>query len=1193
MADTGVRVIDPASGTVSTLPAQEAQAAFQGGRVSLLDDDQHLLVAPDGTRGDFASAKVQGALEAGFRFADDKERAQAAAEAAPVQAFAEGGLRSLSLGATDPALQWLGVEGIHDRAQTHAGTAGELAGLAGSMFIPGVGEAAAADSAAAFIAKSALAPAVKLARGLDATAEGITLAGTQALERLGASQAAARLGGHVAGQAAIGAGVGAVGAVSEEMVGDPQANAEALMASGLAGALTGGVFGGALGGAVGTLANRATKRATLALPTAEDLAAGLTAAGVEAQPDSWVVRKYIALQKKFSGAEHADIDLVNTKAGQQFLKEGEAGVEQSARNLTDVVDRMAQEQARSEKLVSTLRSEKVAELLPATAANPGVAQMADAFESARTEITATLENADYLGLSGADRKNLADKLKVMDAAQAKVFEAAGVAQEQSAFDGAGFAQRKPPEPPKGQQSLNFNAPPTATEAGLEEVGSLNHGQQTLDLNPSLGEEAFMGEATGAVGAEQGRVRDFDANSQAGNALRESLPKDEQQALGRWQSGSYENIRIADRGGKAGDAASEAARLLNKTVAEHGTEHARLYRGINVTDEVAAKLLSSSHLDQDALSSWSINPQISDKFAGRTADGRTGIMFRLTGDVGIPVRGAEAEVLTAKKPFRIKEVTQSQDGRYDVLLERMEGPAPKGAAVLPEQPRPAANPAQLSFSDLPSQPTRKLTLRDLAEKYHLPPKAGQAAFEGLDAARQVMGRVGKHAEVAELAAAQRSALTERLRDSGVWGDLAKFQTDLDTATRARSDAWAKLQKQMRFLGPDQVDPKAVHSYARGLERMKGDAVVDALNQWHEANQLHAELTDAHYRGAKLAKTATKLGGEFEAARKDLSERAAIFNAIDRMEKVRATDRGRGVGDTAKYTGGALLGSALGIHGIGAIAAVSGASTLAFDPARIARLRTQLPGHTERVAGFLNGLAKAAGDGRKAVVPEWGPALAHTTRAMLSASTASARNDAVDARLKELDALAQPEVATSHATTVLGDLADAAPNHAIAAQLASQQAVTLLQARMPKARNQAAVALGDRPLYDAGDAARFARLDSAIQNPGAALADAVRIGHLTSETRQALETVYPKLWAQFQSSVALEAGKPSSKARAAFLRDVTQGPDTTAESANRWQTVHDAVSEQGGPGQAAQPSSPGGGSKLPPKSAGIASNADKLQ
>lgn len=257
----GVKLYDRATGKpVEFASGDEAQAAFASGKFAPKKTDRIPVALPTGEIGTVLAQDLMGTLADGGRMASGQELQHAEREAkyggagGALGAALAGAARGLTIGLSDPILTGFGGEGMRERLSAYedihpyASTGGELAGIAASMALPGVGEAAAARG---------LVGTARVAKGLGGLAKGVTAAGNLAErgalsllgEGGGLAARIARAGATTAARgAAEGALFGAGQAVSEASLGDHELTAEKLFAGMGQGALFGGLTGGVIGG---------------------------------------------------------------------------------------------------------------------------------------------------------------------------------------------------------------------------------------------------------------------------------------------------------------------------------------------------------------------------------------------------------------------------------------------------------------------------------------------------------------------------------------------------------------------------------------------------------------------------------------------------------------------------------------------------------------------------------------------------------------------------------------------------------------------------------------------------------------------------------------------------------------------------------------------------------------------------------
>lgn len=217
------------------------------------------VTAPDGTSGTIPLEDYGKAIKAGYVVDPaEKEKAEKAFYGnRPIAATLAGAARGLTAGLSDPLAVKTGIaapETLRGLKEQNPGLSvgSELAGAAGSLLIPGLGEASAAKA---------------------------TMAAGKAAVRAVGLEAAESVGGRLLGKAVAGGVEGALwnagSAVSEDAIGESKLNAQMLISHMGMGALIGsggGAIGGVLDEAIGLGAKQAAKH-TGAL--ADDLEVGL------------------------------------------------------------------------------------------------------------------------------------------------------------------------------------------------------------------------------------------------------------------------------------------------------------------------------------------------------------------------------------------------------------------------------------------------------------------------------------------------------------------------------------------------------------------------------------------------------------------------------------------------------------------------------------------------------------------------------------------------------------------------------------------------------------------------------------------------------------------------------------------------------------------------------------------------------
>jgi hypothetical protein len=367
------------------------------------------------------------------------------------------------VGGSDAAASALGVEGLRERRDTTGGTAGQVVGFGAGLFGPGLVEAAAkagAKGIAFEAAQAALAPI----RGLQAAGNAVEAAAGKALASSIESDAARRVVAAGLGRGVEGAAFGAGGALSEEALGDPDANAQQLLAAVGSGALLGFGVGGAFGAGVRGLGEARSARAYKANRealagsvgqrryTPEELQAAIETASGEPLSDGaakgvrgWLYEKVYKPLASVAGGSPADIDLVNSKVGQLIQRQGKVELENSGRAMADVMDRMADVQQQGGKLgYGGAKQEMLGKLMPRGSEGEVVASAGRALDGVRGVLDDIERDAARMGLGEGGGAPVVGRFRdAIDDAEKRLMKKAGVAHE--------YTERRmvPVEPPTG------------------------------------------------------------------------------------------------------------------------------------------------------------------------------------------------------------------------------------------------------------------------------------------------------------------------------------------------------------------------------------------------------------------------------------------------------------------------------------------------------------------------------------------------------------------------------------------------------------------------------------------------------------------------------------------------------------------------------------------------------------------------
>ena len=166
-----------ASGHPLDLSPEDAQRAFQNGQAGFKKGDRVPVRTADGDLGTVEAHELAATLKGGGELASDQEFQQADDEARyggfgnELRTGVEGAARNVTLGLSDEAMVGLGadrkaLEG-RKRANPWSEGIGEAAGLAGSLFIPGLGEENLARTAGAVAEIGDAAKAIDAAKLLE------------------------------------------------------------------------------------------------------------------------------------------------------------------------------------------------------------------------------------------------------------------------------------------------------------------------------------------------------------------------------------------------------------------------------------------------------------------------------------------------------------------------------------------------------------------------------------------------------------------------------------------------------------------------------------------------------------------------------------------------------------------------------------------------------------------------------------------------------------------------------------------------------------------------------------------------------------------------------------------------------------------------------------------------------------------
>lgn len=245
------------AGSPIDLPEDKIPDALASGQYSTIKGTRIPVVDQEGKPFTVPAAQAKDAFDLGYQYEPESaqtDRIKSAAydtpQAAALAAMAGVG-RGATLGLSDVALTKTGLAtpGLLADLQKYRpnwSMAGEGAGIIGGSFIdPGLGPLSLVGKAGKAVTSVADRAALD---ALGATAERIGLGGNATVAKVLAG--AADVGAHAAGSAVEGALYSGIGnSVTEAALGDPDLNAEKIMANFGYGALYGGALGGVLKGA--------------------------------------------------------------------------------------------------------------------------------------------------------------------------------------------------------------------------------------------------------------------------------------------------------------------------------------------------------------------------------------------------------------------------------------------------------------------------------------------------------------------------------------------------------------------------------------------------------------------------------------------------------------------------------------------------------------------------------------------------------------------------------------------------------------------------------------------------------------------------------------------------------------------------------------------------------------------------------
>lgn len=564
-------------------------------------------------------------------------------------------------------------------------------------------------------------------------------------------------------------------------------------------------------------------------------------------------------------------------------------------------------------------------------------------------------------------------------------------------------------------------------------------------------------------------------------------------------------------------------------------------------------------------------------------------FELSGG-GIP-----EEEWQARKAARAAE---SRNAEAAAANERI-GKSVFGTETVPPVPSLPRTPMVETPMTIEEIVTKRRGLKDLGEgAYNIPDSFQQDVYDEVNRLKQLFAKPGKFGVdvpfEAERALQKRfqdvyQGLRNHLEDEGVWGGAGKLQRDVNSAFKARADAWEELQNHFRFEN-GKIDPNSVANFLGKMDRMRGDRAVEALDAWQAANLKYAETLDKHFTGQSLGADARALNEQFSALRKDLDGRVQVFAAARRLRG--ASQERFGFGGNGGALAGALLG---GFSPAGAVGGAVGEAIL--NPGRAALIRANLANIANKFRAHLDARVGRLVNGGKGLIPDIpvrSRMIAKSTLDMLRADTPQTRREAYAKRVEELTKLSDPMAFGDHAATQLLGLSEHVPQHAKAMSTTAAACMNILRATFPGAR---AGTHGDGGAFDTmfakpvphdRDIMKFAEVDHALQAPSDALLDAAERGYVPDHVVRAVEQAYPQVLQAIRYSITQHAGslkRLPTHAQSRVFNQLLGGGLVPASKLQTMQAVHK---------QAASPAPQSSGSPKvkSQRSAGLMTSTDKL-
>lgn len=406
----------------------------------------------------------------------------------------------------------------------------------------------------------------------------------------------------------------------------------------------------------------------------------------------------------------------------------------------------------------------------------------------------------------------------------------------------------------------------------------------------------------------------------------------------------------------------------------------------------------------------------------------------------------------------------------------------------------------------------------AEAQRVPSYGGYAAARDAVADAIERGRAAGDVGVEQIEAAARSYL-DSASDPAVWGQGVAAAGPLRAAQRAEREALAALGPKGRAAL--EVGGELDDAAARALAKEP-----DALARVLDARAAQADALE------QVGVDVAELRRGVDEVRGALRYRSEVAGAADDVGRLRALEEGTG----ATVRGAVKMGSR-------AVGTVLGG--LSFGGAALGEMVGEVLGAATRPASALRTIARARGaietvmaqrgDAVRAfaaLADGVGEGVARGARGGVAAARrvppAVARQQQRQRRQEALDTLARvsrlasdPEEVAKEMGPATVHLRAAAPNVAGSVIAGAARAAAYLRAVAPPVTRPTG-APKDVQLVDPFALDTWARKADAVADPPAALDRAAR-GTLTRDEAEALQAVYPRLWADFQEGVMEEVGR----------------------------------------------------------------------